>query len=139
MFDLHLSPFLSQILGNQAAMTMRGRGLATEQAPARKQVLIDRIVAARDLADELKLPKEDYVSLRSEAISALSITDLRGVTKGPGWALPRTLNARDVPNSGKPQNRGESWRKRGIAPRRIEKRIVLARQICYAIALARRT
>ncbi len=87
MFDLHLSPFLSQILGNQAAMTMRGRGLATEQAPARKQVLIDRIVAARDLADELKLPKEDYVSLRSEAISALSITDLRGVTKGPGWAL----------------------------------------------------
>jgi WD40 repeat protein/tRNA A-37 threonylcarbamoyl transferase component Bud32 len=48
---------------------------------------IDRIMAARALADELKLPSEDYVSLRSEAISALSLADLRGTTTGPGWAI----------------------------------------------------
>ena len=48
---------------------------------------IDRIEAARALADELKLPGEEYVSLRSEAISALSLPDLRGTTTGPGWAI----------------------------------------------------
>ncbi|MGO9110215.1 MAG: protein kinase domain-containing protein [Thermoguttaceae bacterium] len=48
---------------------------------------IDRIVAARDLADELELPKEDYVGLRSEAISALSLTDMRGTTNRLGWVL----------------------------------------------------
>jgi serine/threonine protein kinase/WD40 repeat protein len=48
---------------------------------------LERIVAARDLADELKLPNEDYVRLRSEAISALSLTDMRSAATGPGWAL----------------------------------------------------
>ncbi len=46
---------------------------------------LNRILAARELADELKLPSEDYVRLRSEAISALSLTDLRATTTGPGW------------------------------------------------------
>ncbi len=46
---------------------------------------LDRIVAARELADELKLPAEDYTRLRSEAISALSLVDLQATTKGPGW------------------------------------------------------
>jgi eukaryotic-like serine/threonine-protein kinase len=46
---------------------------------------IDRIVAARDLADELKLPDEEYVRLRSEAISALSLRDLGSTATGPGW------------------------------------------------------
>jgi WD40 repeat protein/tRNA A-37 threonylcarbamoyl transferase component Bud32 len=46
---------------------------------------LDRIAAARDLANELKLPQGDYVRLRSEAISALSLTDMRGATTGPGW------------------------------------------------------
>ena len=53
----------------------------------RRFAAVDRIGAARELADELKLPNEDYVRLRSEAISALSLTDLRGTTTGPGWAL----------------------------------------------------
>jgi WD40 repeat protein len=48
---------------------------------------LDRIVAARDLADELNLPNENYVRLRSEAISALSLTDLRSTETGPGWAF----------------------------------------------------
>ncbi len=48
---------------------------------------IDRLIAARGLADELKLPQKDRVQLRSEAISALSMADLRGTTTGPGWAI----------------------------------------------------
>ena len=48
---------------------------------------IDRLVAARGLADELKLPEKDRVQIRSEAISALSLADLRGTTTGPGWAI----------------------------------------------------
>ena len=39
------------------------------------------------LADELKLPQKDRVQLRSEAIGALSLADLRGTTTGPGWAI----------------------------------------------------
>ena len=35
----------------------------------------------------MKLPKEDYVRLRSEAISALSLTDLCSTTTGPGWVF----------------------------------------------------
>ena len=50
---------------------------------------IDRIVAARNLAGELELSKEDHAGLRSEAISALSLTDIHGATNGPGWALRR--------------------------------------------------
>jgi WD40 repeat protein/tRNA A-37 threonylcarbamoyl transferase component Bud32 len=50
---------------------------------------LERIVAARNLADELKLPSEDYVRLRSEAITALSLTDMRGTPTGPGWAFAR--------------------------------------------------
>jgi WD40 repeat protein len=49
---------------------------------------LNRVTAARKLADELKLPGEDYVRLRSEAISALSLTDLRRTATGPGWAFP---------------------------------------------------
>jgi WD40 repeat protein/tRNA A-37 threonylcarbamoyl transferase component Bud32 len=48
---------------------------------------LDRISAARDLADELKLPKEDYTRLRSEAISSLSLTDLRTNSTSPGWVF----------------------------------------------------
>jgi eukaryotic-like serine/threonine-protein kinase len=44
-----------------------------------------RLVAARDLAVELNLPADDFVRLRSQAISALSLTDLRGSATGPGW------------------------------------------------------
>jgi WD40 repeat protein/tRNA A-37 threonylcarbamoyl transferase component Bud32 len=47
---------------------------------------IDRILAARALADELQLAPEEYTRLRSEAVSALSLTDLRTTTTGPGWA-----------------------------------------------------
>jgi eukaryotic-like serine/threonine-protein kinase len=43
--------------------------------------------AARDLADELKLPPEEMSRLRSEAISALSLTDLRDAETGHGWAV----------------------------------------------------
>jgi WD40 repeat protein/tRNA A-37 threonylcarbamoyl transferase component Bud32 len=46
---------------------------------------LDRILAARELADELKLPAEDYTRLRSEAIAALSLMDLVPTKAGPGW------------------------------------------------------
>ena len=47
---------------------------------------LDRIVAARDLAKELKLPAAEYERVRSEAISALSLVDVRQTSTGPGWA-----------------------------------------------------
>src|SRR5205823_473745 len=48
---------------------------------------LERIVAARDLADELKLPAEDYARMRSEAMGALSLVDIRSTKTGPGWLL----------------------------------------------------
>ena len=48
---------------------------------------LERIGAARELADELKLPVEDYTRLRSEAIGALSLLDLQPTKTGPGWFL----------------------------------------------------
>jgi WD40 repeat protein/tRNA A-37 threonylcarbamoyl transferase component Bud32 len=58
----------------------------TSPRAGRRFDAIDRIVTARALADDLQLPNEDYVRLRSEAISALSLSDLRGTATGPGWA-----------------------------------------------------
>ena len=59
---------------------------------SRRFEAVNRIVAARDLADELQLPNDDYVRLRSEAISALSLTDLRHHNRaGLGLAcIPRS-------------------------------------------------
>src|SRR5262249_777122 len=50
---------------------------------------LDRVTAARDLADALKLPNEEYARLRSEAFSALSLVDVRSTKTGPGWLLSR--------------------------------------------------
>jgi len=48
---------------------------------------IERLIAARELADELKLPAEDYTRLRSETFSAAALVDLRPTKTGPGWLL----------------------------------------------------
>ena len=53
----------------------------------RRFAAIDALGAARDLAGELNLPPEELVRLRSEAISALSLTDLRDADAGPGWVM----------------------------------------------------
>jgi WD40 repeat protein/tRNA A-37 threonylcarbamoyl transferase component Bud32 len=52
-------------------------------------VTLDRIAAARDLADELKLPADDYTRLRSEAVGALSLVDLKNSADVPGWMVRR--------------------------------------------------
>ena len=46
MLDLHVAPFLLQVLGHQPAMAMLGRGLAAQQAAPRHQILIDRFLDA---------------------------------------------------------------------------------------------
>lgn len=51
---------------------------------------IERIIAARELADSLQLPPEDYTRLRSEAISALSLVDIRDMPSPPGWSVTLT-------------------------------------------------
>ena len=43
---------------------------------------IDRIVAARDLADELKLPNDNYIRLRSEAIGACRLRTCAALRTG---------------------------------------------------------
>jgi WD40 repeat protein/tRNA A-37 threonylcarbamoyl transferase component Bud32 len=53
----------------------------------RRFVALERIVAARDLADDHKLPAEEYARLRSEAVSALTQFDLKTTTTGPGWLV----------------------------------------------------
>jgi WD40 repeat protein/tRNA A-37 threonylcarbamoyl transferase component Bud32 len=48
---------------------------------------LDRLVAARDLARRLDLSPAESVRLRSEAISTLSLVDVRRTVTGPGWFL----------------------------------------------------
>jgi WD40 repeat protein/tRNA A-37 threonylcarbamoyl transferase component Bud32 len=50
---------------------------------------LERIGAARDLADDLKLPTEEYTRLRSEAVSAVSLLDVKASANGPGWLIRR--------------------------------------------------
>jgi WD40 repeat protein len=50
---------------------------------------LERLVAARELADELKLPPDEYTRLRCEAASALSLSDVRAFTTGGGWMARR--------------------------------------------------
>jgi serine/threonine protein kinase/WD40 repeat protein len=62
---------------------------------------LERIVAARDLADELKLPADEYTRLRSEAVSALSLSDVKAYAEGGGWLARRAPeHFRNVPENG---------------------------------------
>ena len=59
---------------------------------------LERVIAARDIADNLKLPAADYARLRSEALGALSLVDVRNTKTGPGWFV--TIRAERLPLSG---------------------------------------
>ncbi len=65
----------------------------TSPRVGRRFEALERIKAACALAAELKLPNDATTRLRSEAIGALSLTDLRPTSTGPGWAFRSFPNA----------------------------------------------
>ncbi len=71
------------------ALVKEAAAIRSSSKIGRRFRALDRIAAARDLADQLQFPAAEYAQLRSEAIAALSLLDIRTSTSAPGWLIPR--------------------------------------------------